>query len=72
MIATRPRGTLLCLMSYWSVGCLAEKLDGMVEIGLSPPPRMPVTTRIIIFLVVDPNLNFHLPLASWEGGQPKV
>ena len=33
---------------------------------------MPVTTWIIIFLVGDPNLNLHLPLVSWEGGQPKV
>ena len=23
------------------------------------------------FLVGDPDLNLHLPLASWEGGQPK-
>ena len=37
-----------------------------------PPPRMPVTTRIITFLVGDPNLNLHLPLASWEGVQPKI
>ena len=29
------------------------------------PPRMPVTTRIIISLVGNPNLNLHLPLASW-------
>ena len=26
-----------------------------------PPPRMPVTTRIITFLVGDPELNLHLP-----------
>ena len=26
-----------------------------------PPPRMPVITRIITFLVGDPNLNLHLP-----------
>ena len=32
---------------------------------LTPPPRMPVTTRIITFLVGDPNLNLHLLLASW-------
>ena len=32
-----------------------------IYIGLSPLPRMPVTTRIIMFLVADPNLNLHLP-----------
>ena len=31
-----------------------------------PPPRMPVTTRIIPYLVGNPNLNLHLPL--WLGG----
>ena len=31
-----------------------------------------VTTRITIFLVGNPNLNLHLPLASWEGGQPNI
>ena len=36
-----------------------------------PPTRIPVTTRIITSLVGDPNLNLHLPQASWEGGQPK-
>ena len=25
-----------------------------------------------LFLVGDPNLNLHLPLESWEGGQPNV
>ncbi len=34
-----------------------------------PLPRMPVTTRNIPFLVGNPNLNLHLPLAPWEGGQ---
>ena len=33
-------------------------------LGLSPCPT--VTTRNIFF-VGDPNLNLHLPLASWEG-----
>ena len=37
-------------------------------LGLSPCPT--VTTRNIFF-VGDPNLNLHLPLASWEGGQSK-
>ncbi len=33
------------------------------------PPRMPVTTRIIIFLVGDQGIpiNLYLPLASWGG-----
>ena len=26
----------------------------------------------ITFLVGNPNLNLHLPQASWEGGQPKI
>ena len=38
-----------------------------ISIGLSPLP-VTVTTRIITFLVGDPNLNLHLPQASWEGG----
>ena len=25
-----------------------------------------------VFRIGDPNLNLHFPLASWEGGQPKV
>ena len=29
-----------------------------------------VTTRISTCLVVDPNLNFHFPLASWVGDTP--
>ena len=38
-----------------------------------PPPRMPVTTRIMNhFLAGDPNLNLHLPQESWEGRQPKL
>ncbi len=40
-------------------------------LGLSPCP-VTVTSRIIVFLVGDPNLNLHLPLESWEGGQPKL
>ena len=36
-----------------------------------PLPRIPVTTRIIIFLVGNPNLNLHLPLEYWEGGKPR-
>ena len=36
-----------------------------------PPHRMPVTTRIITFLVGDPNLNLHLPLLLCEGAISK-
>ena len=38
-------------------------------IGLCPCP-VTVTTRIITCLVGDPNLNLHLPLASWRGDNP--
>ena len=38
----------------------------------STPLPVTVTTRIITFLVGDPNLNLHLPQASWEGGQPNI
>ena len=43
-------------------------------LGLLPPPRMPVSTRIIIFFNMESQaINLHLPpLASWEGGQPKL
>ena len=33
---------------------------------------MPVTTRIITFLVGNPELNLHLPLESWVGGRSKL
>ena len=33
-----------------------------------PLPRIPVTTRILIVFVVDPNLNLHLTHCYWEGG----
>ena len=56
-----------------SFGILARKASATlpVSIRLSPLP-VTVTTRIITFLVGDPNLNLHLPQASWEGGQPLV
>ena len=38
-------------------------------VGLSPLSSWVVTTRISLFVVGDPKLNLHLPLASWEGGQ---
>ncbi len=45
--------------------------------GVIPPSPFPgcwlVTTRMTwnIFRIGDPELNLHLPQASWEGGQPK-
>ena len=42
----------------------------MLLIGLSPFPVI-VTTRIITFLVGNPNLNLHFHY-YWEGGQPKL
>ena len=52
---------------WWSVCCFYfQKL-----LRLSPLP-VTVTTRIITFLIGDPNLNLHLPQESWEGGQPKI
>ena len=41
-----------------------------VFLGLSPFPVI-VTTRIITFLVGNPNLNLHFHY-YWEGGPPKV
>ncbi len=36
-----------------------------------PPFPVTVTTKIVTFLVGDPELNLHLPQEYWEGGQPK-
>ena len=41
-------------------------------IWIYPPPRIPVTTRCIILLVENPNLNLYLPLASWVGDRSNV
>ena len=41
-------------------------VSGRVYIGTTPHP-VTVTTRIIPFLVGNPNLNLHLRLASWVG-----
>ena len=37
---------------------------------LELPPPVTVTTRIIPFLVGNPELNLHLWLESWVGGRP--
>ena len=50
-----------------------KKLDHLMETRdnitpwMWPPHRMPVTTRIITFLVGNPELNLHLPLLLWGG-----
>ncbi len=41
-------------------------------LGCPPAQDAIVTTRIITFVVGNPKVNLHLPLESWEGGQPKV
>ena len=44
------------------------------DLGCPPSQDAIVTTRIVTFLVGDPNLNLHLPQASCEGGvtQPMI
>ena len=60
-------------MMYMKTWCDLGPLFQMVDLltGMSPLP-VTVTTRIITFLVGDPNLNLHLPQASWEGEQPNL
>ena len=49
--------------------CILSKCGLYLE--LSPLPRMPVTTRIIVFLLGDPNQNPHLPrLHPGRGDNP--
>ena len=68
------RGRYVCFEAYgvlknWS----HEPLQfGFLEyFGLSPCPVSPPEIYIYLFLIGDPELNLHLPLASWEGEQPK-
>ena len=42
-------------------------LDPVGSSWVWPPHRIPVTTRAIMFLVGDPNLNLHLPLLLGRG-----
>ena len=37
-----------------------------------PPSQDACHHHDLKFLVGDPNLNLHLPQASWEGGQPEI
>ena len=48
----------------------AEVKNFILFVGLSPLP-VRVTTRIITFLVGDPELNLHFHY-YWEGGQPNL
>ena len=44
-----------------------------LNIGLSPLPGCQSPPGLWnIFRIGDPKLNLHLPLESWEGGQPKL
>ena len=56
----------------WLTGELPARLSSGSVILVNwygiPPRAVTVTTRIITFLVGNPNLNLYLPLASWEGG----
>ena len=40
-------------------------------VGLSPLLSKSHHQDCYVFRLGDPNLNLHLPLESWEGGQPK-
>ena len=52
-------------------GCSSNPYVGLLEVRSTPHP-VTVTSRIITFLVGNPNLNLHLPLASWVGGRSKL
>ena len=60
------------ILSYWILvtflGQTVKLREGMhVSFGYLPQ-IVTVTARIMTFLVGNPNLNLHLPLASWVGG----
>jgi len=60
------------ILSYWVLvaflGQTVKLGEGMhVSFGYIPQ-IVTVTARIMTFLVGNPNLNLHLPLASWVGG----
>ncbi len=62
------RGELLGIAVLLVVlGCFTSWLLLYVIFWVVPLPRIPVTTRIIVFLVGDPNLNLHLPLLLGGG-----
>ena len=48
-----------------------QSLDTWIYFGLSPPPRMPVTTRIITFLGSGIPINLHFPQLLGGGDNPR-
>ena len=69
-----PRESWQALKGVWKSSASMQKITTTkttLLFGLSPFP-VTVTTRIITFLVGNPNLNLHLPQASWEGTQPNL
>ncbi len=55
--------------SFWKAKLSAISFRVIDIIWVVPPPRMPVTTRIIPFLIGNLNLNLHFHY-YWEGGCP--
>ena len=47
------------------------KLHYILGMGVWPPPRIPVSTRIVTFLIRDPNKASSTTIASWEGAMPE-
>ena len=54
------------IMVGWCCGLVIKKIAWHIP-WVVPPPRIPVTTRITMFLVGDPELNLHLPLLLGGG-----
>ena len=52
-------------------GSRREKKNNTIH-WIYPEPRMPVTTRIIIFLGSGITIYLHLPLVSWVGRRSKL
>ena len=42
-----------------------------VHLGFTPPPRIPVTTRMITLLVGNPYKTFLATATAWEGANPR-
>ena len=62
-------------LPFWGLGFSKSVPEIKVDVhvlDLPPPPRIPVTTRIVdFFRLGDSNRNLHLPWASWVGGRSK-
>ena len=65
MIFLFPFGGI-CFLVPWRVS------DSFAIAWVVPPPSNSHHQDYYIFRLGDPNLNLHLPQASWEGGQPKL